>query len=133
MQRYVCQYFSQIIIDAGRNLDDESDLTDFENAHALILEMNKFAPSVLLSVIPQLDEEMKVDVLSIRYMATSVLGQMFSAPNSQLASTYEKIWTNWLDRYVSNSKLDLKYSLNATGDMTSTFPFVFTGWNISTH
>ena len=55
------QYFSQVIIETGQDLNQDSDLTEFQNAHALLLEINKFAPSILLSVIPQLEEEMKVE------------------------------------------------------------------------
>jgi sister-chromatid-cohesion protein PDS5 len=41
-------------------LDEDSDLTEFQNAHFLILEINKFASGILLNVIPQLEEELKV-------------------------------------------------------------------------
>lgn len=53
-----------MIIETGRDLDEDSDLTDFQNAHALILEINKFSPDILLSVIPQLEEEMKAAFLT---------------------------------------------------------------------
>ena len=54
------KYFSQVIIETGRDLDEDSDLTEFQNAHFLILEINKFASGILLNVIPQLEEELKV-------------------------------------------------------------------------
>ncbi|KAJ3090605.1 hypothetical protein HK102_003231 [Quaeritorhiza haematococci] len=119
LQRYVCQYFGDIIAEAGRsvaeegsdNSDDDSDaggagrgafagFEEFKSAHDLILEINKTAPGVLLNVIPQLEEELKVETTSIRQLSTQVLGTMFSQPfsGSKLAFTYPQVWKTWQDR-----------------------------------
>lgn len=62
LQRYVCQYFSEIMIDTSRNLDSdlEEEMGGFESCHNLLLEVFKTAEGVLLNVIPQLEEELKV-------------------------------------------------------------------------
>ncbi|KNC98061.1 uncharacterized protein SPPG_09381 [Spizellomyces punctatus DAOM BR117] len=98
LQRYVCQYFSDAIVAAGRGFEDESDEKEFEDAHKVILEINRASPAVLLSVIPQLDEELKVDDVHVRTLATNVLGQMFSEPGSKLAAKYPHVWKSWLGR-----------------------------------
>jgi sister-chromatid-cohesion protein PDS5 len=57
LQRYICQYFSDAIIMASKEEGGEDDL---RTAHFLIWELYKAAPKVLLNVIPQLEEELKV-------------------------------------------------------------------------
>ncbi len=40
-----------------------------------------------------------MDLFEIRAIATSVLGEMFSSPESNLFTAYDKIWSSWLERY----------------------------------
>ncbi|KAI8807417.1 armadillo-type protein [Cladochytrium replicatum] len=105
LQRYVCQYFSDLILSTNRSVDpddldeDEEDrLGISKQAHRQILEIYRVAPAVLLNVIPQLEEEMKVEDDEIRVIATSTLGIMFSQPGSYLAATYPAVWKAWLER-----------------------------------
>lgn len=101
-------------------------MEDFKTVHKLVIELNKATPALLLNVIPQLEEEMKVlslhnriclsslverhltmialfseqltDVF-IRSLATKSLGTMFAEKTSQLATQYESTWRAWLLRY----------------------------------
>lgn len=69
------------------------------DAHKLILEIYAVAPGVLLSVIPQLEEELKVENVHVRSLSTQVMGHMFSSVDGvQLAATYPSVWRNWVDR-----------------------------------
>jgi len=57
------QYFTDVIVAAGKNGTSAEELNDFKTAHDLIKELNRTAPGLLLNVIPQLEEELKVRIL----------------------------------------------------------------------
>ncbi|KAJ3365151.1 hypothetical protein HDU91_002299 [Kappamyces sp. JEL0680] len=79
LQRYVCQYFSDAMIASSREEEnEESDFTAFQKCHDLILQIFDHVPTLLLNVIPQLDEELKVEKVEIRETATETLGKMFA-------------------------------------------------------
>ncbi|KAI9100571.1 armadillo-type protein [Phlyctochytrium arcticum] len=100
LQRYVCQYFSDVVVSAAQGFEDHTDENEFEEAHQLILEIYRAAPDVLLSVIPQLEEELKIDDQRVRIIALNTLGDMFSDPGSKLALAYPSVWKSWLGRRV---------------------------------
>ncbi|KAG0218346.1 hypothetical protein BGX33_007671 [Mortierella sp. NVP41] len=98
LQRYVFQYFSDIISTAGNGELSHKELEDFKTVHKLVIELNKSTPALLLNVIPQLEEELKLSDVTIRTLATKSLGEMFSEKTSQLATQYESTWKAWLQR-----------------------------------
>lgn len=55
---------------------------------------------MLLNVVPQLEEELKVDRLQMRTLATQVLGEMFSEAKNgvELSRKYHSAWQAWLQR-----------------------------------
>ncbi|KAF9135883.1 hypothetical protein BGW39_010698 [Mortierella sp. 14UC] len=98
LQRYVFQYFSDIISVAGNGELSSKELEDFRIVHKLVIELNKSTPALLLNVIPQLEEELKLSDITIRTLATKSLGEMFSEKSSQLTTQYESTWKAWLQR-----------------------------------
>ncbi|KAK0629770.1 armadillo-type protein [Bombardia bombarda] len=98
MNRFVSQYFSDVIVDAtsfaGRpngnkdgDSDDEedgptgpseSDLRELRKAHTLIREVWKAAPMILMNVVPQIDAELSADNVHLRQLATETLGDMIA-------------------------------------------------------
>ncbi|TPX56174.1 hypothetical protein PhCBS80983_g04722 [Powellomyces hirtus] len=100
LQRYVCQHFTDAIMAAGRGFAEDHEEEEWRDAHKLILEINRAAPAVLLNVIPLLDEELKLEDVNVRTLATNVLGEMFSVQSSVLAKKYPQVWKSWLGRRV---------------------------------
>ncbi|KAF9349020.1 hypothetical protein BGX26_012632 [Mortierella sp. AD094] len=98
LQRYVFQYFFDIISTVGNGELSAKELADFKTVHQLVVELNKATPALLLNVIPQLEEELKLSDVTIRTLATKSLGEMFAEKTSQLASQYESTWKAWLLR-----------------------------------
>ncbi|KZO98450.1 hypothetical protein CALVIDRAFT_495831 [Calocera viscosa TUFC12733] len=98
LQRYVSQYFTDIILQHSRG----EDLEDLRAAHNLIKQLNRDCPTLLLNVIPQLEEELRVDEIDIRLMATETLGTMFGEKTTlgsgELAKKYPSTWRTWLLR-----------------------------------
>ncbi|KII91267.1 hypothetical protein PLICRDRAFT_105332 [Plicaturopsis crispa FD-325 SS-3] len=95
LQRHVCQYFTDIVVAHSR--DEEFD--EIRTAHELIKQLNRSCPSLLHSVIPQLEEELRVEDVQLRTIATQVLGEMFSDKGgADLVRKYPTTWTVWLMR-----------------------------------
>lgn len=98
MSRYVSQYFSDVILNAsgfatknngygqGADSDEEdanngpseADLKSLRQAHALIRELWRAAPTILQNVVPQLDAELSADNVHLRHIATEAFGDMIS-------------------------------------------------------
>lgn len=97
MSRYVSQYFSDVILNAsgfatkngyghGDDSDEEdanagpseADLKSLRQAHALIRELWRAAPTILQNVVPQLDAELSADNVHLRQIATEAFGDMIA-------------------------------------------------------
>jgi len=99
LQRHVCQYFTDIIVTNSRDLDSESDFDEIRTAHDLVKQLSKSCPSLLHSVIPQLEEELRVDQVQVRLIVTQALGEMFADKGgSDLIKKYPTTWNVWLMR-----------------------------------
>lgn len=81
----------------------EEDMDELKRVHGMIEEIYFIAPSLLLNVIPQLEEEMTLDELGIRQLAIETLGNMFAHKASTLYKQYPNIWKGWLGREVDKS------------------------------
>ncbi|KAJ3482805.1 hypothetical protein NLI96_g6741 [Meripilus lineatus] len=95
LQRHVCQYFTDLIVNNAR----EEDFEEVRSAHELIKRLNRACPSLLHNVVPQLEEELKVEEVAIRLMATQVLGEMFADKGgTDFIKKYPSTWGIWLHR-----------------------------------
>nr|WJN24945.1 cohesin maintenance factor [Sporisorium sorghi] len=105
LQKNVAQYFNEVLISATQEDDQDERLESLQTAHSLIVQINRVVPSLLLNVIPQLEEELRAEDVQLRVLATKVLGQMFGekpstgvAESSDLARRYVGTWRAWLGR-----------------------------------
>ncbi|KAI8082933.1 armadillo-type protein [Halteromyces radiatus] len=96
LQRRVCQYFTDTLIEVGHSGDDS--MEGLERVHDWIQKIYFVAPSLLLNVIPQLEEEMILDELNVRELATKTIGNMFSNKSSIMFHQYPSVWKAWLGR-----------------------------------
>ncbi|KAI0698060.1 armadillo-type protein [Cerioporus squamosus] len=95
LQRHVCQYFTDVIVDRAR----EEDYDEVKTAHDLIQQLNRACPSLLHNVVPQLEEELRVEQIQLRLMATQTLGEMYADKHGmELVQKYPTTWTQWLGR-----------------------------------
>ena len=106
LQRHVCQYFTDVIVDRAR----EEEYDEVQTAHDLIQQLNRACPSLLHNVVPQLEEELRVEEVQLRTMATQTLGEMFSDKHGHdLVVKYQSTWNHWLGR-----KNDKSVAIRAT-------------------
>lgn len=95
LQRHVCQYFTDVIVDRAR----EEEYDEVKTAHDLIQQLNRACPSLLHNVVPQLEEELRVEQVQLRIMATQTLGEMFADKHGMdLVQKYPTTWNHWLGR-----------------------------------
>ncbi|KAF8067855.1 armadillo-type protein [Lyophyllum atratum] len=95
LQRHVCQYFTDIIVANSR----DEDFSEIRTAHELIKRLNHSCPALLHSVIPQLEEELRVEEVALRLIATQVLGEMFADKSgAELVKKYQTTWNAWVLR-----------------------------------
>ena len=70
-----------------------------QTAHDLIKRLNSSCPALLHNVVPQLEEELRVQENLIRVMATQTLGEMFADKGgADLARKYPTTWAAWVSR-----------------------------------
>ncbi|KAJ2706085.1 Sister chromatid cohesion protein pds5, partial [Coemansia spiralis] len=98
LQKYIYQYFNDVIVSAAQNREAGGSLDDLRAAHNLILELNRAAPGTLLNVVPQLEEELSVEDVDVRVLATGVVGQMLADKGFTLAKRYDSTWKAWRGR-----------------------------------
>ncbi|GJJ10554.1 hypothetical protein Clacol_004781 [Clathrus columnatus] len=93
LQRNVCQYFTDIIVQHSKQ---EEVLSEIQAAHLVIKQIHKDCPALLHNVIPQLEEELKVDQPELRLLATQILGEMFADKNGvEMVKKYPHVWETW--------------------------------------
>jgi sister-chromatid-cohesion protein PDS5 len=119
MARHVCQYFSDVILEAvpssrnrrhlesgspdgdaddheiGAHEPSREEMKELEKAHTLAKELWKACPQVLQNVIPQLEQELLADNVDLRKLACETVGDMALTGNfSSLAPATWKVWVS---------------------------------------
>lgn len=92
---FFLQFFNHVLI-LGK---EEKNLLIFSKVYELIYELNQCCPSVLLSVLPQLECKLKSAHFQERLSAVALLARMFSEPGSNLAQQYPALWRAFLGRF----------------------------------
>jgi len=103
------RYFALV---SNSSSDQNEDLEEVRKAHHLMRKINSATPDLLLNAMPLLQEEMKVDHMNIRQLATETLGEMFAEESSNVAEKYPNIWKTWLGRYVASKQAETRMHFN---------------------
>ncbi|XP_011866595.1 PREDICTED: sister chromatid cohesion protein PDS5 homolog B-B isoform X1 [Vollenhovia emeryi] len=95
LEPYIQAFFNHVLI-LGK---EEKSLQICKKVYDLIYELNHICPSVLLSVLPQLECKLKSSSENERLGAVALLARMFSEKGSQLAVQYTPLWRAFLGRF----------------------------------
>lgn len=95
LEPYIQAFFNHVLI-LGK---EEKSLLIFSKVYELIYELYQCCPSVLLSVLPQLECKLKSAHFQERLSGVALLARMFSEPGSQLAKQYPALWRAFLGRF----------------------------------
>jgi sister-chromatid-cohesion protein PDS5 len=93
LQPAVTKFLSECIVE-GRS---ESELK--ERSHEIIYELYFLQPNLLLYVLPQLENELKVETLETRSTAVQLLARIFAAKDNQTALNYHQLYNAFLGRF----------------------------------
>lgn len=101
LQKHVARYFATAL----HETDYDDDATEaLEQLHAQIVRVAEAVPSLLTSVVPQLEAELGEDDDHVRHLATRVLGALFAMASSDASDSfmhlYPSAWKTWLGRAV---------------------------------
>ena len=103
------QHFSEIQLAHGRN-PDSADMETLQQSHDLLLSLWRFAPGLLLNVVPLLEENLRAaDEVILRQVTTRTLGSMFGErPRfgtnvADLARAFPSTWRAWIGRKVDKA------------------------------
>ncbi|KZV96910.1 ARM repeat-containing protein [Exidia glandulosa HHB12029] len=122
LQRYVCAYFTDAIVAASAE-DAEGGAEELKRVHALVRRLNADAPGLLHSVVPQLEEQLRVDNTALRAMATATLGRMFADKNgADLARLHAHTWKFWTSRKMDKAPAVRVELVNAAPKVLTAHP-----------
>lgn len=95
LEPYIQNFFNHVLI-LGK---DEKDLQIYSKVYDLIFELNHICPTVLVSVLPQLECKLKSSLENERLGAVTLLARMFSEKDSELAKQHNALWRAFLGRF----------------------------------
>jgi sister-chromatid-cohesion protein PDS5 len=94
LQPFITKFLNDMLVEGKSS---ETDLSS--RAYELIFELNFVNASLLLYVLPQLDQQLKVEDLETRSSAVQLLARMFAAKDSTLPSSYPHLFSAFLGRF----------------------------------
>ncbi|CAD6889459.1 unnamed protein product [Tilletia controversa] len=101
MQQEIAKYFVEVITAAVAEEDADEQQKQFQAAHTLIIELNRAVPALLMSVLPQFDEELRAENVQVRQMAVGTIGRILSEKNENAREFTKKwpvVWRSFLQR-----------------------------------
>jgi sister chromatid cohesion protein PDS5 len=107
LQRHVCQYFTDVILEHTSNTrsttpssdDEEPDFDEVSRAHSLIKALHAHCPALLHNIIPQLEEELRATNAQLRLLAAKTLGDMYAdKAGRDLIRAHPTTWDVWMGR-----------------------------------
>ncbi|AOA63890.1 Sister chromatid cohesion protein [Komagataella phaffii CBS 7435] len=112
LSRQVTQYFSEVIYEVTANENgtnqvslDPDTLDQLRKLHGLCIEIWKYVPDLLLSVMGVLDNELDADSEQIRELATLTIGKIASVQPSDVnfVKVHQDSWNNWRKKILDIS------------------------------
>lgn len=109
LYRPIFTHFAQIQNSHGRD-PSPADLKVLADSHALLLSIYRYSPSLLMSVMPLLEENLRVaDEVPLRQLSTRTLGTIFGERPivgglvADMAKAFPGAWRAWLGRKVDKA------------------------------
>ncbi|KAI8336363.1 armadillo-type protein [Chlamydoabsidia padenii] len=101
LQKAVFQRFAKIMETAAQ--PGQNDIDDLKRWLQLIHSIYFVEPSLLLNVIPQIQQALEEDKLDVRQLAMETIGTMLSNQSPALLRDYPGVWRSWLERSKDKS------------------------------
>ncbi|CCH41941.1 Sister chromatid cohesion protein [Wickerhamomyces ciferrii] len=106
LARQVTKFFSEVLFENNESESDDSEIQfkNLKKLHTLSVEIWKYTPEVLGSVMGLIDNELNAENVKYRILATETIGKIL-ASNSRLnfVQTHKETWANWLKKTLDIS------------------------------
>jgi sister-chromatid-cohesion protein PDS5 len=90
----ITEFMSDILVNVKASTSELKD-----HGHALIWELNKISPNLLLYVMPNLEKELTVEDEEKREDTVALLGKMFASDGSRMITSYPQLFNTFLKRF----------------------------------
>lgn len=90
----ITEFMSDILVNVKASTSELKD-----HGHALIWELNKISPNLLLYVMPELEKELTVEDEEKREDTVALLGKMFASDGSRMITSYPQLFNTFLKRF----------------------------------
>jgi sister-chromatid-cohesion protein PDS5 len=98
VEQAVSRFVNYVLVgSAAPEKGKNSELAD--HVYALIYELHKISPGLLLRILPNVCEQLLAEEEDIRLNAVKLLGQLFSSPNADYGVEYKKNFRDFLGRF----------------------------------
>lgn len=87
-----------------------------EHIYALIYELHKISPTLLLRILPNVCVQLQAEEVSTRLRAVKLLGRLFASPLANYAQEYKKNFKDFLGRFLDIS-VDVRKEMIECGFM----------------
>lgn len=128
LSRFITYFFSEMILEATKNVESDIASSDSDNSnnsdsdeefsnnpielqskidlvqmkkiHTLAIELWRYVPEILTSVLGLLDNELEADDVRIRIIATDTISKILSIQSSRInfVSSFVSTYMNWLKK-----------------------------------
>lgn len=104
LQSQLSHFFNSILVDAPTALTAHKSSALKEHVYALIYEVHKTSPSLLLYVLPNVCLQLQVDEVATRSEAVALMGRLFASSHADYGHQYMKNFRDFLGRFRDVSK-----------------------------
>ncbi|KAK9945794.1 hypothetical protein M0R45_011293 [Rubus argutus] len=98
LEPLVCGFLTSCILDRDAV---GSELKEFY--HEIIFKIFECAPQMLLTVIPNLTQELLTDQVDVRIKAVKLIGKLFTLPEHHISQKYHDLFIEFLKRFSDKS------------------------------
>lgn len=137
LSRFVTFFFSEMILDATKDIESDSesdsesdtdtdttpiDLIQMNKIHTLAIELWRYVPEILTSVLGLLDNELEADNSAVRAIATNTINKILTIQpsNVNFPKSFVETYMNWLKKPLDVS-IDIRIQwINGTYSILET-------------
>ncbi|KAL6452729.1 PDS5 Sister chromatid cohesion protein PDS5 [Candida maltosa Xu316] len=106
-------------------------MESLKKVHSLSVQLWRFIPAILSSIISLIEEELNADHEKVRLLATATIGQILGSEESLSIKTkvnffvvHKRVWNNWLKRTTDVSPIVRSQWVQSLPEIVSKNPFL---------
>lgn len=119
LARYLTRFFSEVLFEHHDQADESPEsFKSLIKLHKLTIEIWKYVPEILGSVMGLIDNELSADDVKIRLLATETVGKILSATSRlNFPHVHKQTWINWMKKTLDISPQVRSKWVESTGEI----------------